>query len=294
MSHKGVHLVPAVKMPNDPKNLVHNEEEEKEWTEEEQQILEEKLLVDGNNISTVLRLVGLLQNRTIQQITMRANWTLLSESEKVPYEVYKKSQMKTETQIVVPNSAKVYEIKKKKPRQRHSSVIEETQTQKMAKQRRLSMTKEGKGFVQSKTGLTVEYQPLMSDERSYNSLVASGLISPRFVPLSPSGNMSYDGSSISTEYTGIDIAHLDVMIMENEQYIQMIQNATLSNIQLPSDIIFSFVNNMEKLMTVTQQLSYPYPLPFFSLNLNLPQQFKDMHVKEIIQTPLQLNWNFPL
>ena len=33
-NHKGVHLVPAVKMPNDPKNLVMNEEEEKEWSNE--------------------------------------------------------------------------------------------------------------------------------------------------------------------------------------------------------------------------------------------------------------------
>lgn len=36
------HLVPAIKIPLDPKNLVLNEEEEKPWTEEEDKIIEEK------------------------------------------------------------------------------------------------------------------------------------------------------------------------------------------------------------------------------------------------------------
>lgn len=36
-----------------------------------------RLKAEGNTITTILKIVGMLSNRTIQQITMRGNWLLL-------------------------------------------------------------------------------------------------------------------------------------------------------------------------------------------------------------------------
>ena len=275
-------------------NLVMNEDEEREWTIEEQHLIEEKLLANGNNLATVFKLVGLLNERTIQQITTRVKWTLLPPEEKIPYEIFRNSQMKTDTQLVTSNSTNMIEIKKKKPRQRHSSVIEETQTQKSHKQRRLSMSREEKMIATMKTGLTVEYQPQISEGNSYNSLQGSSIASPRMTSISPNnGNMSFDCSSISNDFQQIDINQINRVIMENEQYLQMIQTSFMSNIPIQPDVFLSFQNNLNILMTVSQQMTYPLPLPFFSMNLFLPPQLQGIGMKDTIQTKSQLNWNIP-
>lgn len=295
INHKGVHLVPAVKMPNDPKNLVLNEEEEKEWTNEEQQILEEKIRNEGNNIGTVLRLVGLLNDRTIQQITTRVKWTLLPPEEKIPYEIFRNSQMKTDTQLVTSNSTNMIEIKKKKPRQRHSSV-EELQPQKISTIRRNSFSREGKNGISlsMNKGFTIHSNPRAYESESYNSLQGSGLASPRFSPLMSNGNMSYDSSSCSVENYTIDLNVINSIITENEQYLQVIQNAFMKNIPIQPTVFTSFQNNLNKLMQYSHQLSYPTNLPICSFNLIIPPQLKEIGMVDVVHSPPQLNWNFPI
>ena len=281
-------------------NLVMNEEEEKEWTNEEQLIIEEKLQANGNNIGTVLRLVGLLNERTIQQITTRVKWTLLPPEEKIPYEIFRNSQVKTDTQLVTSNSTNMIEIKKKKPRQRHSSV-EELQQPKSLTMRRNSLSRDGKYTITSPTnkGFTIHSNPRAYESESNgnsfgNSLQSSEFMSPRFSPLMSNGNMSYDSSSCSVELNPVDMNLINSIIAENEQYLQIIQNAFVKNIPIQPTVFTSFQNNLNRLMQMSSQISFPINIPLCSFNLIIPPQLKEIGMTETVHSPPQLNWNFPI
>jgi len=272
-------------MPTDPKNLVLNEDEEKEWSEEEQRILEEKLRSEGNNITTILRLVGLLSGRTIQQITTRANWTLLEDRDKIPFELYKKREGKTEIQVVLPNNTKMSEIKKR-PRQRHFSVIEETHTQKVQRTRRRSMSKENvRASFPLRTCLSYTYPvaPHLVALSSHESDIQS----PHVKSVSPNMAMSVDTSADNN----FDINSLLQIIQENESILKAINISIQTFNPLQPNIFLQFQNNLDYLIKMSHSLAYPTPLPYFDLNVVLTPELRSIGMKEKYQSPSYLNWN---
>ncbi|GAB1224565.1 hypothetical protein ENUP19_0207G0003 [Entamoeba nuttalli] len=296
MNAKVVHLIPAIKMPNDPKNLVLNEDGEKEWNEYEQKILEEKLKSEGNNISTILRLVGLLNGRTIQQITTRANWTLLPDSEKIPYEMYKRKEGKIETQVTLPPSTmKVSEIqKKKKSKHRHYSAYEGSDIQSIQRQRRRSMSRDlFKPGTTLKTGLSHSYQPIIINQQlaCLSSNHESGQASPRVTSVSPNiGSMSIDMHSVSTEKTEnqVDLSQVISIIQENENYLKMIEVSLENNTPIHGEVFLLLQQNMNNLLILSNSIAQPTPLPLFSKQLLLSEQLKALGMNDFIQSPSYL------
>ncbi|ELP88065.1 hypothetical protein EIN_221980 [Entamoeba invadens IP1] len=292
---KGVHLIPVVKMPTDPKNLVLNEEGEKEWSEDEQRVLEERLLNEGNNITTILRLVGLLSGRTIQQITTRANWTLLGENEKIPFDEYKKRQERTEIQMVLPMTTKASDAKKKKPRQRHYSVIEGTQTQKFQKQRRGSTSRDPpKNLMSFRTGLSQNSS--LHQDQSGSSLHESENMSPRIKSVSPNIGNAMDMTSVNSEQRtdGVDLNTIIASLRENEQLLQLLENSLNGNVPIQPDIFLALQNNWNVQLLFSQKLAVPSNMSLFQMDLLVTQQLAAIGMKPYIQSPLNLNWNFKM
>ncbi|KAL7720875.1 Myb-like domain-containing protein [Entamoeba marina] len=259
------HLIPAVKMPTDPRHLVHNDDEQSEWTDEEQRILEEKLKTEGNDFSTIFRLVGEFHGKTIQQITTRANWSLLPEKNRISFDEYRKQneQGKTEIQLTLPSTSKACGVvKKKRPRQRHYSVIEETPSQKQKRHRIITKEALKAPFQYNKTGLSQMAYPVCSSDTF--SPVSGGL-SPRVSSLSPNPSISMDMSSVITD-PGIDLSSLTAVMRENEDILSNLQSVPLDN-PTHVELVVKFTSNLSYLVRASQQLTYSLPLPYFYMQL---------------------------
>ena len=171
---------------------------------------------------------------------------LLPEEEKIPFEEYKKNHTKQEIQMNLPNSNKIQEVKKKKMRQRHHSVIEEPEHKKLQKQRRLSMNRDGKLHSVVKTGLCFEMIPTEHSNDSNTGSYGSDLISPRFSSMSPN-TLSMDSPILMNDQNLNEINKVHLLIKENYDYLQIMNDCLLNNIPLNNDLglLLSIVINKD-------------------------------------------------
>ena len=236
--------------------------------------------------------MDLLKGKTIQQITNRVNWTLLPDKDKIPFKEYKKQAEynKTEIQMNLPTSAKVREVKKKH-RPRHYSVIDEEQYHRQKKTRRSSVTNNPQQPIFPKPNLCYASR-IISDDHS--PLIISNPISPRMPTVTPSlkqnvmnGGMNNEIMSVSTETN--DMSLINTMIQENTQLINRLQTCLQGNIPLQGELFVHFVSNLNNIMKASQNIHSN--LPFFKMQVYLPQEVKQLGINETIQTPSVLNWD---
>lgn len=191
--------------------------------------------------------------------------------------------------MVLPSNTKACDIKKKKQRQRHYSVIEEPQTQKAHRQRRRSVSREQKGSF--KTGLSHVYEP--SNIYDY-SLHESDMTTPRIKSLSPNASMSImndqlqavDSFTTTTpSNTSQDANYLLAMLRDNEAYLTTLQHSMALNIPIQSEVIISFVRNVHTVIGCTDT---KHRLPYFCMEMILPQQILAMGINPIVRSPPSL------
>ena len=134
----------------------------------------------------------------------------------------------------------------------------------------------------------------LSGTGSYNSNIGSDYASPRIQSISPSVPLAFEYVIQPNESLSNDDIQMNMMIQENEQYLQMIENSLKMNIAIQPSVFLSFQRNLNGLMSVSQHIAQPNHLPFASFQLLVPPQLQGIGMKSVVQTQCILNWSFPL
>ena len=68
----------------------------------------------------------------------------------------------------------------------------------------------------------------------------------------------------------------------------------MKNIPIQPTVFTSFQNNLNRLMQLSSQISFPINMPVCGFDLLVPPQLKEIGMKDTVHSAPQLNWNFPM